>query len=79
MWKEMPKHNSAEKRNSESGKRVDGVKGTRYNIRYKTMIWKEGVPVMNHFQAIRAKLEAFELDAMMLTNEANRLYATGVT
>ena len=32
---------------------------------------------MNHFQAIRAKLEAFELDAMMLTNEANRLYATG--
>ena len=32
---------------------------------------------MNHFQEIREKLESFELDAMMLTNEANRLYATG--
>ena len=32
---------------------------------------------MDHFQEIRAKLEAFEVDAMMLTHEANRLYATG--
>ena len=32
---------------------------------------------MNHFQEIRAKLEDFKIDAMMLTHEANRLYATG--
>ena len=32
---------------------------------------------MNHCSEIAAKLEAFDLDAMMLTNEANRLYATG--
>lgn len=32
---------------------------------------------MNHFQEIAAKLEAYELDAMLLTGEANRLYATG--
>lgn len=32
---------------------------------------------MNHFSAIRAKLDAFGLDAMMLTHEANRLYASG--
>ena len=32
---------------------------------------------MDHFQEIREKLAERELDAMMLTNEANRLYATG--
>ena len=32
---------------------------------------------MNHFSEIAAKLEAYQLDAIMLTNEANRLYATG--
>ena len=32
---------------------------------------------MNHFSAIRARLDAFGLDAMMLTHEANRLYASG--
>ena len=32
---------------------------------------------MDHFQEIRDQLEAYELDAMMLTHEANRLYATG--
>ena len=32
---------------------------------------------MDHFQNIRAALQERNLDAMMLTNEANRLYATG--
>jgi len=32
---------------------------------------------MDHFQQIREKLTERGLDAMMLTNEANRLYATG--
>ena len=32
---------------------------------------------MDHFQEIREKLAERELDAIMLTNEANRLYATG--
>lgn len=32
---------------------------------------------MNHFAAIREKLDAFGVDAMLLTNEANRFYATG--
>ena len=32
---------------------------------------------MDHFQQIREKLTEQGLDAMMLTNEANRLYATG--
>ena len=32
---------------------------------------------MDHFQESRGKLEAFELDAIMLTHEANRLYAAG--
>lgn len=32
---------------------------------------------MNHFLEIAARLEEYQLDAMMLTNEANRLYATG--
>ena len=32
---------------------------------------------MDHFQEIRGKLEAYGLDAMMLTHESNRLYATG--
>ena len=32
---------------------------------------------MDHFQKIREKLTEQGLDAMMLTNEANRLYATG--
>lgn len=32
---------------------------------------------MNHFAAIRAKLDAYGVDAMLLTNEANRFYASG--
>ena len=32
---------------------------------------------MDHFQEIRAKLGAYEIDAMMVTHEANRLYTTG--
>ena len=32
---------------------------------------------MNHFAAIREKLDAFGLDAMLLTCEANRFYASG--
>ena len=32
---------------------------------------------MNHFQKIAAQLESHDLDAMLLTGEANRLYASG--
>lgn len=32
---------------------------------------------MNHFAAIRAKLDEYGLDAMLLTNAANRFYASG--
>ena len=32
---------------------------------------------MNHFQKIAAQLEAYDLDAMLLTGEANRFYASG--
>lgn len=32
---------------------------------------------MNHFTAIRSKLAAYDLDAMLLTCEANRFYASG--
>ena len=32
---------------------------------------------MNHFAAIRDKLGAYGVDAMLLTNEANRFYASG--
>ena len=32
---------------------------------------------MNHFQKIAARLEAHDLDAMLLTGEANRFYASG--
>ena len=32
---------------------------------------------MNHFQKIAARLEAYGLDAMLLTGEANRFYASG--
>ncbi len=32
---------------------------------------------MDHFAQIRSKLDAFGLDAMLLTQEANRLYASG--
>ncbi len=32
---------------------------------------------MNHFVAIRAKLDEYGLDAMLLTHEANRFYASG--
>ena len=32
---------------------------------------------MNHFAAIREKLDAYGIDAMLLTNEANRFYASG--
>ena len=32
---------------------------------------------MNHFSGIREKLDAYGIDAMLLTNEANRLYASG--
>ena len=32
---------------------------------------------MNHFAAIREKLSAYGIDAMLLTNEANRFYASG--
>lgn len=32
---------------------------------------------MNHIQAIREQLEARQLDAMLLTHQANRFYATG--
>ena len=32
---------------------------------------------MNHVQQIRARLEELELDAMLLTHQANRFYATG--
>jgi len=32
---------------------------------------------MNHFQKIAAQLEAHDLDAMLLTGEANRFYASG--
>ena len=32
---------------------------------------------MNHFAAIRGKLEEYGVDAMLLTNEANRFYASG--
>lgn len=32
---------------------------------------------MNHFQKIAAHLEAHGLDAMLLTGEANRFYASG--
>ena len=32
---------------------------------------------MNHFQKIAAQLEAYDLDAMLLTEEANRFYASG--
>ena len=32
---------------------------------------------MNHFRQIRQKLSAYGLDAMLLTGEANRFYASG--
>ena len=32
---------------------------------------------MNHFQKIAAQLEGHGLDAMLLTGEANRFYASG--
>ena len=32
---------------------------------------------MNHFAAIRERLSAYGIDAMLLTNEANRFYASG--
>ena len=32
---------------------------------------------MNHFQKIAAALDSHGLDAMLLTNEANRFYACG--
>ena len=32
---------------------------------------------MNHVQAIRERLQEKELDAMFLTHQANRFYATG--
>lgn len=32
---------------------------------------------MNHFAAIRERLSAYGVDAMLLTNEANRFYASG--
>lgn len=32
---------------------------------------------MHHFEKIRGKLDAYGLDAMLLTQEANRLYASG--
>ncbi len=32
---------------------------------------------MNHFAAIRAKLDEYGIDAMLLTHEANRFYASG--
>ena len=32
---------------------------------------------MNHFSEIRAKLDEYEIDAMLLTSEANRFYASG--
>lgn len=32
---------------------------------------------MNHFAAIREKLDEYGVDAMLLTNEANRFYASG--
>jgi len=32
---------------------------------------------MNHFQKIADQLEAYDLDAMLLTHEANRFYASG--
>ena len=32
---------------------------------------------MNHFAAIRAKLDEYDIDAMLLTHEANRFYASG--
>ena len=32
---------------------------------------------MNHFAAIRDQLDAYGVDAMLLTNEANRFYASG--
>ena len=34
---------------------------------------------MNHFQKIAARLEAHDLDAMLLTGEANRFYASDFT
>ncbi|MEG0780751.1 MAG: aminopeptidase P family N-terminal domain-containing protein, partial [Oscillospiraceae bacterium] len=32
---------------------------------------------MNHFKKIREKLTTYGLDAMLLTGEANRFYASG--
>ena len=32
---------------------------------------------MNRFQKIREQLDAYELDAVLLTEEANRFYASG--
>ena len=32
---------------------------------------------MNHIQAVREQLESRQLDAMLLTHQANRFYVTG--
>ena len=32
---------------------------------------------MNHFEKIAVQLESYGLDAILLTGEANRFYATG--
>lgn len=32
---------------------------------------------MNHFEPIRAKLDTYQIDAMLITGEANRFYASG--
>ena len=44
---------------------------------YTGGILKKEVCVMNHFHKIAAQLESNDLDAMLLTGEANRFYASG--
>lgn len=44
---------------------------------YTGGILKKEVCVMNHFHQIAAQLESNDLDAMLLTGEANRFYASG--
>ena len=69
------KQTRGKEENQGFGKQVDERGGTGYNIQVKRK--SKGEWTMDHFQDIRAALQERNLDAMMLTNEANRLYATG--
>ena len=60
-----------------SWKEVDGGEKNGYNEPVETKRFRKKELEMNHFSEIAGKLEAYQLDAIMLTNEANRLYATG--